>query len=389
MSKSLAIITTHPIQYNAPWFRLITERNNIQIKVFYTWSQSETGLKYDPGFGRNIEWDIPLLDGYKYEFVPNISKNPGTRSHKGIINPGLIKAIEQYSPDAILINGWNFNSHLKCLKYFHKKIPVLFRGDSTLLDEQSGIRKLLRQFVLTRIYKKVDFGLYVGTQNQKYFLKYGLKEKQLVFVPHAIDNRRFEANDANKNTAVDLRRKLNIPEDGVVFLFAGKLEPKKNPAILIETFKKIRDSSMHLVIVGNGELEIELKQDSLKSQNIVFMDFQNQQMMPAIYQMADVFVLPSKGPGETWGLAVNEAMAGGKPVLVSDKCGCAVNLVEDGKNGFIFQSGNLEDLGKKIKLLAQQKNNLKNMSAASLERIKSWSFEKIATQVEQLVSSFN
>lgn len=382
--KKLSIITTHPIQYTAPWFHLLTERKIIQVKVFYTWSQSQTGIKYDPGFGKNIEWDIPLLEGYDYEFVENTSKSPGTRTHNGIINPGLIKIIEQYNPDAILVNGWNFNSHLKCLKYFHKKIPVLFRGDSTLLDEQRGIRKLLKQIVLTPIYKKVDFGLYVGTQNKKYFLKYGLKENQLIFVPHAIDNNRFKANDITQSVAADLRRKLNIPENDLVFLFAGKLESKKNPALLIEAFKKI-DSNIHLAIVGNGEMETELKQDTVKSQNIVFLDFQNQQMMPAIYQMADVFVLPSKGPGETWGLAVNEAMAGGKPVLVSNKCGCAIDLIETGKNGFVFESGNMEDLAQTIGLLIQRKNDLKNMGNASLKKIKNWSFEKISEQIERLV----
>ena len=267
MQKRIAIITTHPIQYNAPWFRLLTETNKIQLKVFYTWSQSESGIKYDPGFGKNIEWDIPLLEGYEYEFILNISKKPGTRSHKGIINPGLIKAIEQYNPDAIVVNGWNFKSHLKCLKYFHKKIPVLFRGDSTLLDEKSGIRKLLREFVLKRIYKKVDFGLYVGSQNKKYFLKHGLKDDQLVFVPHAIDNERFAPCDKNQNAAIELKRKLKIPSDDLIFLFAGKLEPKKNPELLIEAFKKINYQNVHLVIVGNGELENALKRSTANFKN--------------------------------------------------------------------------------------------------------------------------
>ena len=67
--EKLAIISTHPVQYNAPFFKLLTERNNIKIKVFYTWSQSENNKKYDPGFDRIIAWDIPLLDGYEYEFA--------------------------------------------------------------------------------------------------------------------------------------------------------------------------------------------------------------------------------------------------------------------------------------------------------------------------------
>jgi glycosyltransferase involved in cell wall biosynthesis len=268
--KKLAIITTHPIQYNAPWFRLLAERNQIQIKVFYTWSQSETGTKYDPGFGKNIEWDIPLLDGYEYEFVRNIATNPGTRTHSGIVNPQLIERIKQYHPDAILINGWNFNSHLKCLRYFHKKITVLFRGDSILLDEQKGIRKVLRQIVLKWVYGNVDYALYTGKQNKKYFLRHGLKEDQLIFVPHAIDNERFASNDTNKKVAAGFRKKLMIPDGDTIFLFAGKLERKKDPQILIDAFKTICNPAVHLILVGNGELEKELQQSAVEFANMNF-----------------------------------------------------------------------------------------------------------------------
>ena len=101
--KKLAILTSHPIQYNAPWFRMLTDRNEIQLKVFYTWDQTEHGLKYDHGFGKKVEWDIPLLVGYDYRFVKNISKDPGSHHFKGLINPTLNKEIEEWGPDALLV----------------------------------------------------------------------------------------------------------------------------------------------------------------------------------------------------------------------------------------------------------------------------------------------
>ncbi|HEY8661946.1 MAG TPA: glycosyltransferase family 1 protein, partial [Hanamia sp.] len=84
--KRLAIITTHPIQYNAPWFKLLAERKKLKVMVFYTWSQVEKEGKYDPGFGKNVEWDIPLLDGYEYRFINNISNEPGSHHFNGIDN---------------------------------------------------------------------------------------------------------------------------------------------------------------------------------------------------------------------------------------------------------------------------------------------------------------
>src|SRR5690606_13801950 len=132
--KKLAIVSTHPIQYYAPWFRLLAERNNCTLKVFYTWSQSKGSVK-DRTFGKQITWDIPLLEGYDFEFVDNVSKKPGSHHFFGIDCPSLIFKIEAFQPSAILFFGWNFKSNLLAMRHFKNKVPVWFRGDSTLLDE--------------------------------------------------------------------------------------------------------------------------------------------------------------------------------------------------------------------------------------------------------------
>ncbi|MNI79776.1 UDP-D-galactose:(glucosyl)lipopolysaccharide-1,6-D-galactosyltransferase [compost metagenome] len=117
---------------------------------------------------------------------------------------------------------------------------------------------------------------------------------------------------------------------------------------------------------------------------IHFLDFQNQTAMPVVYQACDLFCLPSQGPGETWGLAVNEAMAAGKAVLVSDKVGCAADLVKPMINGAIFKSGDLADLKQKLKTLTENKTKLAQMGLASHQIIQDWSFEK---QVKAIVNS--
>ena len=384
--NKLAIITTHPIQYYAPIFRLLNSEYEIEIKVFYTWSQSKEGIKYDPGFGKKIEWDIPLLDGYDYTFVKNTSLKPGSHHFFGIKNPTLIPEIESWKPDAVLVIGWSFVSHLQCIRYFHKKIPVLFRGDSTLLDEGPGIKTMLRRLFLKWVYSHVDVAFYVGTNNKVYFLKHGLKNEQLVFAPHAVDNGRFGENAAYKKMeALAWRSKLGIAASDLVFLFAGKLEPKKNPAILIESFSEIKNEKIKLILLGDGILKEQLKSLSKNDERISFVEFQNQQEMPVVYRMADVFVLPSKGPGETWGLAVNEAMACGRAILVSDKVGCAADLVADGKNGYIFRSNDIASLKEKINKLVSNKNGLAEMGKASAALINEWNFEAIASAVKNVL----
>jgi glycosyltransferase involved in cell wall biosynthesis len=380
--KKLAVITTHPIQYNAPLFRLISERRNIEIKVFYTWEQSKEKV-YDVKFGQEIKWDIPLLEGYDYAFVKNTSRYPNSLSFNGIINPGLNREIETWGADAVLVYGWNHHSHLKAMRYFKGKIPVYFRGDSTIIDYVSWIRKLIKKIILNQVYKNTDIAFYVGQNNKAYFLHSGLTESQLVFAPHAVDNFRFSnCNNQYSKKVSELRRLLGFSENDRIFLFAGKFETIKNPLILIEAAKYF--PQYKFLFAGNGILESKMKTLSAKISNITYLPFQNQTAMPAIYHLSHVAVLPSQGHGETWGLVVNEAMACGKAVLVSDKVGCAVDLVESGKNGYIFCSNDLEDLKEKIESF---ENKFDIFGKYSSEKIKNWSFEKIAEAFEKALNS--
>ena len=338
MKRRLAIITSHPIQYNAPLFALMAKEPNIELIVFYTWGESCLGEKYDPDFGKVIEWDIPLLEGYNYTFVNNTSSDPGSHHFKGIINPSLNQEIEAWNPDVVWVWGWAFDSHLKVLRHFKSKVHVWFRGDSTLLDEPKGFsfKKIIRRIFLTWVYRHVDKAFYVGTHNKAYFGRHGLKESQLVYAPHAVDNKRFEDESVEKTIrALEWRKELGFSDSDFVLLFAGKFEPKKNPNFMLELSKQISSPSIKFLMVGNGILEGELKSDARNDSRFVFLDFQNQSVMPILYRVADLFILPSLGPGETWGLAINEALVTGTKLIVSVFCGGGIDLINE-KNGFLF-----------------------------------------------------
>ncbi|GAA4753507.1 glycosyltransferase family 4 protein [Flavisolibacter ginsenosidimutans] len=377
--KRLAIIATHPVQYNAPWFKLLTQRQKLNVKVFYTWSQSQKGAKYDPDFGKVIEWDIPLLEGYDYEFIENVSTNPGSHHFKGIINPALNKTVHAWKPDAVLVVGWSFKSHLACMRYFTGKVPVLFRGDSTLLNEKPGLKRVIRRLVLTYVYSFVDHVLYVGANNKKYYLAHGLKESQLHLAPHAIDNDRFGAREYLEKAKL-WRAALGIGDEKFVILYAGKLEERKNPMAVLDLAAQIVSNDYRFLVVGNGPLEQEMKARAANDKRIVFIDFQNQQAMPAVYRLGDALFMPSRS--ETWGLGANEAMACGLPVLLSSNVGGAVDLVN--KNGVIFNLAAMDELKQYIEKLAGCRPCYEASRNASLEHIKTFSFTHIAETVEAI-----
>ena len=382
--KKLAILTTHPIQYYAPVFTLLHQRQRIDVKVFYTLGNLKEA-NYDPGFGKTFTWDIPLLSGYPYDLLDNTASNPGTRNFNGIVNPDLTDKINEWNPDAILIYGWAHQSHLKALRYYKNRIPVYFRGDSTTLIKQKGINRYLKYIFLRWVYSHVDHAFYVGKNNKSYFEKYGLKDEQLSFAPHATDNDRF--NKDHFVEAMELRSGLNITNDEILILFAGKFEPVKNVGLLLSSFINLNRKDAHLLLVGNGINEDELKlqaQSSGLNNNIHFMDFQNQTYMPVLYHAADLFCLPSKS--ETWGLAVNEAMACGKPVLVSDKVGSAADLVYQEKNGAVFKAGALSGLSESLnRLLSTGRNGLHSMGECSREIIENWNFETQVKAIESFI----
>ena len=373
--KRLAIITTHPIQYYAPVFKLLAKQDLI-LRVFYTWGKDSI-KKYDPDFKKTIEWDIPLLDGYDFEFLENTSSKPGTTHFKGIVTPHAIQAINRFNPDAILVYGWSWHSHLQIIRHYASKKQIWFRGDSTSIDTIPLSKKIIRKILLTWVYRHIDLAFYVGIHNKKYFLQFGLKENQLRFSPHSIDNDRFSKfpNDSDEN----IREKLGLPHSGTLVLFAGKFEPKKDPIGLLKAFQALSNPNAFLLFVGNGQLEDELKdlvKNSSRPGHVFFMDFQNQGSMPAIYRASDLYCLPSTGPGETWGLAVNEAMASGKAVLVSSKVGCAPDLVIPGANGDIFEAGNVQALQERLEILTKDRKTLHEMGGASSRLIEKWSFQQ-------------
>ena len=378
MTIKLALITSHPIQYNAPLFKHLALCSNISVKVFYTLQREN--VEFDKGFGIDVIWDIPLLSGYDYQFVSNSRK--GKNYYWSSKSRELINLVNEFGATYILVFGWNYFSHYRAMSYFKNKIPVLFRGDSTLIDKKNIFYRILRLILLSFIYRKVDYALYVGTANREYFLKFGLKSNKLIFAPHAIDNGRFEKiNNEHLIFINNIRIEFGISEDSFTVIFCGKLLEKKNPLLLIQAINIINNPNLHLIIVGSGLLDDSLKKASKAYRNVHFLPFQNQSLMPAIYRLGDIFCLPSKGPGESWGLAINEAMACNRAILVSNKCGCAIDLVKNGFNGYIFESDNLFDLVLKLRLMIANRNDLKEMGKNSKKMIESWNYDQIVKTI--------
>jgi glycosyltransferase involved in cell wall biosynthesis len=386
--KNIAIITSHPIQYYAPWFRYLAQEKDFSIKVFYLWNFGVTE-QVDVGFQQTLQWDIPLLEGYDYEFVPNISSQPGTHHFWGLQNPSLLERVRAYNPAAVLLMNYNYASLYNFLYHWNRRqAPLLFRGDSHRLVPNTNAKEWLRRKFISLIYRRFSACLYVGKANYDYFRYYDIPPEKLFFSPHAVDNDRFftHAEDAN-DKAMLWKQKLGIPNNHAVILFAGKFEAKKRPTDLLQAFLQANISQVSLLFVGAGNLESELRSQASKHPHIHFAPFQNQTFMPRTYAIADLIVLPSYGSSETWGLAINEAMCMSRPVIASTHVGCAQDLIQPYRNGLIFPAGDVSALATCIKEAFSERKRLQLWGEESRRTVTNYSYEQTAQGLKQALKS--
>ena len=374
----LAIIVSHPIQYYVPLYQRLAKRKDVEIKVFFTWHGAESPI-LDQGFKKEVAWDIPLRDGYEFEVVPNISRKPGTHHFWGLQNPRLLSAVLEWQPDAVFLTGYAYASHLKAMHaFFTRSVPLLFRGDSHLLNQTGGLGWVVKRMVLHWIYRWSAACLYVGKHNRDYYRAFGVPEEKLFSCPHSIEVDRFaNPSDELEIQATAWRTELGIKDNHIVLLFAGKFEDKKRPLALMRAVKDHDDSNVMLVMVGDGELGDQVRQIAQSAPDrFRVLPFQNQSRMPLVYRLGDLFVLPSVY-NETWGLAVNEAIACGRPVLVSDMVGCAPDLVKPGRTGEIFHADDWGDFRGKLKKTLQIAVNADRSGLISFAR----QFDVEATEI--------
>lgn len=379
----VAFIVSHPIQYYAPLYQRLARRHEVQIKVFFTW-HAGTHAVHDHGFGMPVAWDIPLAGGYDFEAVENVSRDPGTHHFWGLRNPSLVSRILDWRPDAVHVTGWAWASHLKALKALHdRKVPLLFRGDSHLLDDRGvGMRWWFKKMFLRHIYRWPALFLVTGKANRAYYQAFGVEGSKLVNCPHSIDVSRFAASAAVfEDEARRWREDLGISSHQTVLLFAGKFEQRKRPLEFMKAVEELKRKDAVAIMVGGGELQAEIEA-AAKARPDLFkiLPFQNQSRMPVVYRLADLFVLPSAN-GETWGLAVNEALACGRPVLVSDKVGCAADVV-DKSCGRVFSWAESGDLSKTLSTFLDDLDLLRAMRGAASAR--AWDFDLEKTEAALL-----
>lgn len=380
----LAVLASHPIQYQVPLWQRLAANEEVDLTVLYCGEEGAMERK-DPEFGISFKWDVPLLEGYRFRFLKNYSPRPGP-GFWGKMNPGILVELWKNKYDALLVFGhFGLFNLLGFFGAWLTRTPVLLRGVSSVYyDSVLGRKAVLR--IAKRLYlcNLFRFGvsgfLYIGERNKRFYGCYGVPEGKLFFFPYAVDNDFFwDESRRYRAEREEIRRELGIGSEAVVILFAAKLIPKKNPMEILVAYRNLRDlKNVALAIVGDGdlrpEMEIYVRREGLR--NVFFFGFQNQREMPKYYAISDIFVrtdLPDKGD---WGATVNEALACGVPVVSSNAVGSQEDLIVEGENGFVYRFGDTEGLISILRKLLQEKERREGMREACRTAIAGWSYER-------------
>jgi glycosyltransferase involved in cell wall biosynthesis len=342
----LFIFATHPIQYQVPIYVELAKQ--VDLLVLYSYEQTAKG-QADAGFNVAFEWDVPLLEGYRHHYLKNVAQHPTTRSYKGIVieEEEVKKLIAKEQPDFAIIHGWYPFAMRQAAKWCRAAgVATFCRGDSHLLMHTPRWKKLAKRFLMRSVLNQFDYFLYVGKANHAFYRHYGVKEERLFPAFHCVNTPYFEK-EFEKVRVKEHKAPYHIG-------FAGKLIDLKRPFDLLHAIATSNHKTrIRLIVIGDGPLMEPLKEEALKlGVEVDFKGFLNQsEIVERGYAALDALVLPSET--ETWGLVVNEVMTGGIPVVVSDKVGCRLDLVENGRTGFSFEVGNRSDLSRRLDALIE------------------------------------
>ena len=390
MKRRIAVVSSHPIQYHAPWFRAMAASPGLDLEVLFC-HRATAREQAAAGFGIEFEWDTPLLDGYTHRFLKNVAARPTLSSFGGLDTPELATLIGERRYRAVIVNGWHYKSAWQAIRAcWATKTPVLARGDSHLHSPRHAVKKLLKSVPYRWFIPKFDACLAAGKWSSDYFVHYGAKPEKIFLVPHIVDESRFSKEcERLQGSRHELRRKWHLEQEDIVFLFSGKFIHKKRPMDFVQAINHAARQSKQIkgLMVGDGPLRQECQRMVQETGAPVrFAGFLNQSQITSAYVSCDALVLPSDG-GETWGLVVNEAMVTGRACIVSDHVGCGPDLVIPGETGFVFPLGDAQALANFMLKCQSDRHELERMGEHARDRVRQYSTSAAVTGVLNAVAA--
>ena len=283
-------------------------------------------------------WNLgEQLTRVPHRFLPGAGLRFGGRRNTFVyeVNPTIIRELSRSKPDVLVIGGYAVFAEQAAIAYARaRRVPYVLHTESQLLKQRSAVKRTLKRVVLPPVVRNAAAGLAVGSSAARYLEHYGLPRDRIRIFPNTIDVADY------RSTAEDARARDHSGER--YWLYAGRLVEDKGLTELITALRSLGEHPP-LLVAGEGPLANELAHES----GVRLLGFRSTDELITLMARAELTIIPSRN--EPWGVVVNEALASGSPVVVSDKVGAAEDLVVDGVNGRVFASGDVGALAHALK----------------------------------------
>ena len=360
------VVSPHPVQYAAPMYRRMQEDPRIDLTVAYR-SMRGAEAQIDPDFGVEVQWDVPLLDGYRWVRLR------GADGVRITSDPSLWSLITHGDFDAVVYYGYRERAFLIA------RLATWLRGSALLLSNEAASFTLqqgtpwkasIKRRVLPLVFRLANGVMASSSRAATFLHSIGVRADQVFLVPYTVDVDAFRAARVTGERRAKIRRSWGADDSSLVVLLAAKLVPWKRPMDSLEAVAPIDEA--HLVIAGDGPLRASIEQrveQLAMHDRVTMLGFVNQSQMPEVYSSADVLLLPSEYDG--FGLVVAEAEASGIPVIATDAVGATDDLIEDGVSGSVVHVGDVASMSRAIEELVSRERR-RAVSEAAEAMIARW-----------------
>jgi 1,2-diacylglycerol 3-alpha-glucosyltransferase len=381
--KRLVLITEIIAPYRIPVFNALARRSELDLNVIFLAETDET-LRQWRVYTDEIRFSYQILPSWRWRTGKGKNKDKDSL----LINRGLSSALNKLSPQVIICGGYSYPASWLALWWARRhQVEFVLWSESNRSDSRN--ERLWVEWLKANFLKHCDRFVVPGKASFEYLRLLGSPSASILTAPNAVNNIWFAAQAENARLHSDeFRRKMKLPSRFI--LFVGRLVPEKGVFDLLAAYAKLESnlrSELGLVFAGDGVSRTELARQAsqITPGEVSFPGFAQREDLAGLYALAEFLVLPTHS--DPWGLVVNEAMACGLPIIVTDVAGCSADLVENGWNGYVVPCQDADKIGAAIDSLVRQPELRQQMSLHSLERIRNYSPEACADGLAAAASS--
>jgi glycosyltransferase involved in cell wall biosynthesis len=336
----VGIVVTKPMHFDAPFFRFVASSSEDELRVVYTDADKLTDQFFDYEIGTNLSWGLDLFNGYPFAVMPKHDRWRWMRAH-----------LHSSRYDMLIVSGYRTHAvRLALLAAAASRTPLSLRLDSALFNNTSRTKLAAKASLFLALRGVCNHFFAVSGSTVALLRRLGVQEERITRYPYTVDLNWFaEQSHQARSRRTETREHYGLPADPTpVILSITKFTSRESPWDLLDAFDRMKEVNASLWLIGDGpdRAALEARARSCGGGRVIFSGYVPFRSLPDAYAASDVFVHPARS--EPWGVSVEEALASGLPVVGSSRVGAALDLVVDGKNGYIYQTGDSAELRRQL-----------------------------------------